>query len=76
MTNVINMFDKTKDQLKAFDTMNLEDSIKHFHDKLDEAMGKFHSFSVMEKYELAESLTSMNKQLFQMYVEQRGRNLV
>ncbi len=76
MTNVINMFDKAKDQLKAFDTMNLEDSIKHFHDKLDEAMSNFQSLGVMEKYELAESLTSMNKQLFQMYMEQRGRNLV
>ena len=66
--NIVNLFSKKEDN-KTFQEMNLDEAIIHFHDTLDKALGEFQTLSVMEKYELMDSMVTINKMVLNLYVD-------
>lgn len=51
-----------------------QEIITDFHNKLEEVLDEFNTLSVRDKYEVAESLTVMNKDLFKLYMDLRKRH--
>ena len=47
--------------------------IDRFHSKLDEVMDEFNTLSVMEKYQIMESVVTMNKNIFELYMNLKKR---
>lgn len=69
--NVINLF---KEKVSAIPKgESPEATVKRFHDKLDEVLCEFQTFSVAEKYELMESVCTMNKNIFELYMNLKKR---
>ena len=63
--NVVNMF---KEKVSSIPTgESPEETVARFHAKLDEVMDTFQQLSVMEKYEIMESVCTMNKNIFKLY---------
>lgn len=51
-----------------------EESVRLFHEKLDEVMDTFQELSVMEKYEILESVIQINKDVFELYTQLKKRH--
>lgn len=51
-----------------------EEIITDFHNKVDEVLDDFNTLSIAEKYEVAESLATINKDLFRLYMELKSRH--
>lgn len=71
MDNVINLFSKKEDIKKS-----PEEIVGNFHAKLDEVLDQFQTLSVMEKYEVMESVVKMNKDIFKLYMDLKRRTEV
>lgn len=69
MDNVINLFNKKEDVKKS-----PEEVVENFHAKLDEVLDQFQTLSVMEKYEVMQSVTKMNKDIFKLYIDLKKRH--
>lgn len=65
--NVVNLFPPKISAIPEGQTM--DESVEYFHSKLDAALADFSSMSVMEKWELFESVCSMNKSIFKLYMD-------
>lgn len=51
-----------------------QEIITDFHNKVDEVLDDFNTLSIAEKYEVAESLATINKDLFRLYMELKSRH--
>lgn len=71
--NVISLFAK-KNLSESKETP--EEIVARFHSKLDEVLGEFQTFSVMEKFEVMQSVVEMNKQVFSLYMDLKRRTEV
>jgi hypothetical protein len=69
MDNVINLFNKKEDVNRS-----PEEIVENFHAKLDEVLDHFQTLSVMEKFEVMESVVSMNKTIFGLYMNLKKRH--
>lgn len=69
MDNVINLFNKKEDVNRS-----PEEIVENFHAKLDEVLDHFQTLSVMEKFEVMESVVSMNKDIFKLYMDLKKRH--
>lgn len=69
--NIINIF-KNKAVIPEGETP--EQTVARFHEKLDEVMDTFQQLSVMEKFEIMESVCNMNKLVFQLYWDIKKRH--
>lgn len=69
MDNVINLFNKKEDVKKS-----PEEIVENFHAKLDEVLDSYNTLSVMEKYEVMESVVEMNKKVFSLYMDLKKRH--
>jgi Asp-tRNA(Asn)/Glu-tRNA(Gln) amidotransferase C subunit len=70
--NVVNMF---KEKVSALpEGESTEETVARFHAKLDEVMDTFQQLSVMEKYEIMESVCTMNKNIFKLYWDLKKRH--
>ena len=67
--NVINLFNKKEDVKRS-----PEEVVENFHAKLDEVLDQFQTLSVMEKFEVMESVVEMNKKVFSMYMDLKKRH--
>lgn len=71
MDNVINLFNNKEDVKRS-----PEEIVENFHAKLDEVLDQFQTLSVMEKYEVMESVIKINKDLFKLYTDLKRRTEV
>lgn len=71
MAEVIEMFKK---KIVSSSGRTPEETIEAFHSKLDEVMDNFQHLSVMEKYEVMESVISINKSVFELYIQLKKRH--
>ena len=71
MDNVINLFNKKEDVKKS-----PEEIVENFHAKLDEVLDSFQTLSVMEKYEVMQSVIQINKDVFKLYIDLKRRTEV
>ena len=69
MDNVINLFNKREDVKRS-----PEEIVENFHTKLDEVLDSYNTLSVMEKYEVMESVVKMNKDIFKLYMDLKKRH--
>ena len=71
MSKVVDLFPKKEDVKKS-----PEEVVENFHIKLDEVLDQFQTLSVMEKYEVMESVVKMNKDIFKLYMDLKRRTEV
>ena len=71
MSKVVDLFPKKEDVKKS-----PEEIVENFHAKLDEVLDQFQTLSVMEKYEVMESVVKMNKDIFKLYIDLKRRTEV
>ena len=71
MDNVINLFNKREDVKKS-----PEEIVENFHAKLDEVLDSYNMLSVMEKYEVMQSVIQINKDVFKLYIDLKRRTEV
>lgn len=71
MDNVINLFNKKEDVKKS-----PEEIVENFHAKLDEVLDSYNMLSVMEKYEVMQSVIQINKDVFKLYIDLKRRTEV
>lgn len=69
MSKVIDLFPKKEGVKKS-----LEEVVENFHAKLDEVLDQFQTLSVMEKYEVMESVVEMNKTILSLYFDLKKRH--
>ena len=68
MAEIIDLFPKKEDVKKS-----PEEIVENFHAKLDEVLDQFQALSVMEKYEVMQSVVKMNKDIFKLYMDLKRR---
>lgn len=68
MAEIIDLFPKKEDVKKS-----PEEIVQNFHAKLDEVLDSYNTLSVMEKYEVMESVVKMNKDIFKLYMDLKKR---
>lgn len=66
---VVNLFNKKEDVKKS-----PEEIVENFHAKLDEVLDQFQTLSVMEKYEVMQSVVEMNKTILSLYFDLKKRH--
>lgn len=69
--NIHVLFPKKEDVKKS-----PEEIVENFHAKLDEVLDSYNTLSVMEKYEVMESVVKMNKDIFKLYMDLKRRTEV
>ncbi len=69
--NIVNIF---KNKTVIPEGQTADETIAKFHSKLDEVMDTFQQLSVMEKFEIVESVVTMNKNIFTLYMDLRKRH--
>jgi len=65
--SVVELFPKKLSAIPEGETM--EQTVVRFHEKLDIALSEFGTMSVMEKWELFETVVGMNKNIFKLYMD-------
>lgn len=71
MAEIIDLFPKKEDVKKS-----PEEIVENFHAKLDEVLDSYNTLSVMEKYEVMQSVIKINKDLFKLYTDLKRRTEV
>ena len=71
MSEVIEMFPKKVSSIPEGEAP--DQTIQKFHDKLDEVLREFHTLNAHEKGQIMESVITMNKNIFEMYMDLRKR---
>lgn len=71
MVTVVDIFSSKKDEKPLRQPKEI---IQDFHDKLEEVLNDFQTLSVKDKYEVVESLVSINKDLFKLYMDLKSRH--
>ena len=69
MAEIIDLFPKKEDVKKSPGEI-----VENFHAKLDEVLDQFQTLSVMEKYEVIQSVVEMNKTILSLYFDLKKRH--
>lgn len=75
MDNIVDIFKNKGGAISAIpEGETPEQTVAKFHVKLDEVLDSFQQLGVMEKYEIMESVCTMNKQIFKLYWDMKLRH--
>ena len=69
MSKIVNIFPDKEEKVKK----SPEEIVENFHAKLDEVLDSYNTLSVMEKYEVMQSVIQINKDVFSLYIDLKKR---